>query len=472
MPKLYTIVMTMLVVTLSFTLNISQAQKCCVECQTNVKTVSDKQVLLERIDIKEGTTLTNVSTNVYVSYRSGNSQKFWTNIAIATAGVAVSTQLNGNTNTTESKTASGGVSPLIPLGVSVATLPSIWKNRPRGVPQVGLIVQHRDPQGKLLETWEQPISSEAKNSAELLTVNIDKTLSAGTLAIYLQNGSKNEVYYWGQQTEQSVVEVVMPIIKFLPPSKGKSDIKIDSLSEKGLTISPTEGVLAVNGDGEIDGGELEGVTVPPSYNPPNQWNPYWWYYWNPYWNPYDATIVPTTNTPMDSTSTTEGVLAVDGDWEQEGGELGDVTVTAPAPPSWSPNPYPSLPYMLEPNTPGDGGGDPTAKQRCQTNASQDYTVEMNTCQQTFITDWNTSHLIIWGAAGTVAGGIAASAGTTCTFVLPIVGTVGCGLLGGAISFLAVLGGGYWITANNLAEKYDLCKRNAWIKYDQNLRRCN
>jgi hypothetical protein len=165
--------------------------------------------LLEKIDIKKDSWATSVNTNVYVSYRSGNAQKFWANVAIATAGVAVSTQLNSTPiGAGDSKTQSS-ISPIIPLGISVATLPSIWKNRPRGVPQAGLYILHRDSNGTLLGTWEQPISKEAENSAELLTVNIDKPLSEGTLEVYLQNGSKNNVYYWGLST----IAKITPLLK-------------------------------------------------------------------------------------------------------------------------------------------------------------------------------------------------------------------------------------------------------------------
>ena len=61
MQKLYKLVKVMLVLALVFTQNISQAQNCCAECQADVKTVSDKQVLLEKIDIKEDTKITNFS---------------------------------------------------------------------------------------------------------------------------------------------------------------------------------------------------------------------------------------------------------------------------------------------------------------------------------------------------------------------------------------------------------------------------
>ncbi len=100
-------------------------------------------------------------------------------------------------------------------------IPSIWKNRPRGVPEAGLYVQHRDIKGNLTQSWEQPISSEAKNSAELLTVAIEKPLSEGSLEVYLQNGSKNEVYYWGLQTVKNVEVNTQIVTKLLPPKPPK-----------------------------------------------------------------------------------------------------------------------------------------------------------------------------------------------------------------------------------------------------------
>lgn len=200
----------------------AQVANCCVECQADVKAISDKQVLLEKMEIPKGSLANNVSTNVYVSYRSGNSQKFWTNLVIATAGIAVSTQLGSNsTQAGDNRVQNNSISPAIPLGVSTVLLPSIWKNRPRGVPQAGLYIQHRDLRGKLLNTWEQPISSEAKNSAELLTVAMDKPLSEGTLEVYLQNGSKNDVYYWGLQTAMDVVVDKQLAKIVLPPMPEK-----------------------------------------------------------------------------------------------------------------------------------------------------------------------------------------------------------------------------------------------------------
>ena len=211
MQKIYKIVLVLLSFFVTFNQTNAQIANCCAECQADVKAVSDKQVLLEKIEIPKGSVATNVSTNIYVSYRSGDAQKFWTNLAIATAGIAVSTQVGSSSTPItagDSRTQSSSISPAIPLGVSAALIPSIWKNRPRGVPQAGIYVQHRDLRGKLTQSWEQAISSEAKNSAELLTVAIDKPLSEGTLEVYLQNGSKNEVFYWGLQTVKNMVKIV------------------------------------------------------------------------------------------------------------------------------------------------------------------------------------------------------------------------------------------------------------------------
>lgn len=69
MQKIYKIVKAMLVLGLFFTQNL-HAQKCCVECQADVKVISDKQVLLEKIDIKAGTLASQVNTNLYVSVRA------------------------------------------------------------------------------------------------------------------------------------------------------------------------------------------------------------------------------------------------------------------------------------------------------------------------------------------------------------------------------------------------------------------
>lgn len=145
------------------------------------------------------------------------------------------------------------------MSVSVATLPSIWKNRPRGVPQAGIFIQHRDTQGNLLETWEQPISNEAKNSADLLNISMDKPLLAGTLEVYLQNGSKNEVFYWGLHTLKEIVIDENHFTKITLPKPNKPII-----NELGC------------GDGTHDDGwggceiDEEVIVTAPPYNP-NPW---------------------------------------------------------------------------------------------------------------------------------------------------------------------------------------------------------
>jgi hypothetical protein len=96
MQKIYKIVVMLLVLATSLNQTQAQIANCCAECQADVKAISDKQVLLEKIEIPKGSLASNVSTNVYVSYRSGNAQKFWTSLAIATAGVVVSTQLGSS----------------------------------------------------------------------------------------------------------------------------------------------------------------------------------------------------------------------------------------------------------------------------------------------------------------------------------------------------------------------------------------
>ena len=211
----------------------------------------------------------NFSTNVYVSYRSGNSQKFWANVAIATAGVAISTQLSSTLVTAGDSKTQSAISPIVPLGVTVATLPSIWKNRPRGVPQAGLWIQHRNIKGELLETWEQPISNEAKNSAELLTVVVDKPLSEGTLEVYLQNGSKNEVYYWGVQTVKNIAIDNGQVAKTVLPKPRKPVIN-DYGDCPGNLVSDGLGNCVV----QVESGEVPGVTVTAPTTPYYPSNPF------------------------------------------------------------------------------------------------------------------------------------------------------------------------------------------------------
>ena len=212
MQKLYRLVQAITFAVLLITQNSLQAQNCCLDCQADVKVVTNNKVLLEKIDLKEGASIT-LNTNLYVSYRSGNAQKFWANLAIATAGVAVSTQLNSSPITAGDSKSQSSISPIIPLGVSVATLPSIWKNRPRGVPDASIEIQYKSVEGNVLKTWTQAISKAARNDAELLNVALNEPLTNGTVEISLVNDSKNSVYYWGYEGITQVIENQKPIFK-------------------------------------------------------------------------------------------------------------------------------------------------------------------------------------------------------------------------------------------------------------------
>lgn len=205
MQKLYRLVQAITLAVLLITQHSLQAQNCCLDCQADVKVITNNKVLLEKIDLKEGTSTT-LNTNLYVSYRSGNAQKFWANVAIATAGVAVSTQLNSSLIVAGDSKSQSSISPIVPLGVSVATLPSIWKNRPRGVPNASIEIQHKDVEGNVLKTWTQDISKAARNDAELLNIALSEPLKKGTVEISLVNGSKNSVYYWGYEANTQVTE--------------------------------------------------------------------------------------------------------------------------------------------------------------------------------------------------------------------------------------------------------------------------
>lgn len=236
MEKKITLLKVMFIFVLVFTQSILHAQKQCIDCLSRINSVSNQQVLLEKFTIPEGAQTVHISNSLYVSYRSGNPQKFWANLAIATAGVVISTQLNKSITTSEGNSNSTSISSAVPLGISIATLPSIWKNRPKGVPKGGLFILHRDSKGKLLNSWEQAISKDAENSAELLTLDINKPLSEGTLEVYLQNGSKNAIYYWGNQTIKDLVKIE------------QSPADIISLKEKQIVATCPEGYLP-NGQG-------------------------------------------------------------------------------------------------------------------------------------------------------------------------------------------------------------------------------
>jgi hypothetical protein len=307
MQKLYRLVQVITFAVLLIIQNSLQAQNCCLDCQSDVKVITNNKVLLEKIDLKEGTSTT-LNTNLYVSYRSGNAQKFWANLAIATAGVAVSTQLNSSPITAGDSKTQSAISPIVPLGVSVATLPGIWKNRPRGVPNTKIEIQHKDVEGNILKTWTQAISKSARNDAELLNVALNEPLSKGTVEISLVNESKNSVYYWGYEDIKQVIENQNSIFKtpdVLALNETKSEpSNLPNISNvfalSGLLPKKNDGFSAIlrrpktpiwiNNDGGCPGGEhigndgncqpdgpdLNEVTItppPPPPPPPAPWVP-------------------------------------------------------------------------------------------------------------------------------------------------------------------------------------------------------
>lgn len=304
MQKLYRLVQAITFAVLLIIQHSLQAQNCCLDCQGDVKVITNNKILLEKIDLKEGTSTT-LNANLYVSYRSGNAQKFWANVAIATAAVAVSTQLN-NGNLAEGKIASS-ISPIVPLSVSVATLPSIWKNRPRGVPDTKIEIQHKDVEGNVLKTWTQAISKSARNDAELLNIALNEPLSKGTVEISLINESKNSVYYWGYEGIKQIIETPQSIFKTpnvlalnetkpvsLNPSSISSVFALSKLLPKRndgfnpilkgpktpIWVSesgdcPVGEHIGSNGYCQPDGSDLNGVTVTGSSSSTN-------YYSNPF----------------------------------------------------------------------------------------------------------------------------------------------------------------------------------------------
>ena len=309
MQKLYRLVQAITFAVLLIPQQSLQAQNCCLDCQADVKVITNSKVLLEKIDLKEGTSTT-LNTNLYVSYRSGNAQKFWANLAIATAGVAISTQLNSTPITAGDSKTQSAISPIVPLGVSVATLPGIWKNRPRGVPDTKIEIQHKDVEGNVLKTWTQAISKSARNDAELLNIALSEPLSKGTVEISLVNESKNSVYYWGYEEIKQVIENQNSIFKTPDvlnlPTNSEPKIALKQADSKGLfslsyslpkkeediyySLKRPKTPIWISNDGGCPGGEhigsdgncqpdgpaLNEVTItppPPPPPPPAPWVP-------------------------------------------------------------------------------------------------------------------------------------------------------------------------------------------------------
>ena len=447
MQKLYRLVQAITFAVLSITQNSLQAQNCCLDCQADVKVVTNNKVLLEKIDLKEGASTT-LNTNLYVSYRSGNAQKFWANIAIATAGVAVSTQLN-NVSTGEGKTANS-ISPIVPLGVSVATLPSIWKNRPRGVPDASIEIQHKSVEGNVLKTWTQAISKAARNDAELLNIALNEPLTNGTVEISLINDSKNSVYYWGYGGITQVIENQNSIFKtpniVSLPTTNDTKVSLRQINPKGIFALS---YVLPKKEGDI------------------------------------YSILRGPKTPIWISNTGCGSGTHDDGWGSCELDI-DVTVTAP-PSSCSScgsnnNPYTASVFVEDPNggsggqnTGNDPNNDPVTKRRikeCQDRVVQDRQIAYNNCNSAALSDLFTfglGGLVAGGAAGAGAGGLMGA--TAGTFFVPGLGTVTAGTAAAIIGGLSGASSGASIGVYIAVSRYFLCTNNADITYSQNITQC-
>jgi hypothetical protein len=466
MQKLYRLVQAITFAVLFIIQHSLQAQNCCLDCQGDVKAITNNKVLLEKIDLKEGTSTT-LNTNLYVSYRSGNAQKFWANLAIATAGLAVSTQLNSTPITAGDSKTQSAVSPIIPLGVSVATLPAIWKNRPRGVPNASIEIQHKDVEGNVLKTWTQAISKSARNDAELLNVALNEPLSKGTVEISLVNESKNSVYYWGYEGIKQVIENQNSILK----TPDMLNLPTNNEPKVALKQADSKGVFSLSYSLPKKGDDIYSLLKLPK-------KPIWWT------NPISC--------PDGMHDNGRGECNPN---EVDGGELEGVTVTATpiTPPTLLP--IPSSPWetggvdLSNPNgtydNPGGGGtnggnnndpnGDPVKKQRikeCQDRVVQDRQKDYNNCNGAALSD-----LFTFGLGGLVGGGASGAGagammgGTAGTFFIPGLGTVTGATAGGIIGGINGASFGASIGVYVAVTRYFLCTNNADITYSQNISNC-
>ena len=187
-----------------FTQNEIFAQVANQKLKGEIRTIKNERILLEKFQIPIGYVANNVNSIVYVNYNTGNKSKFIKNIIFAAAGVALTTKRK---KTTDISNSSAKIPQIYPFGIGLSALSGIWKNRPKIIPKASLLIEHKDHNGKLLASWEQTITKEAKNSAELLSINIDKLITSGTIEIYLQNKSNNSIYFWADEVSKNVKQL-------------------------------------------------------------------------------------------------------------------------------------------------------------------------------------------------------------------------------------------------------------------------
>ena len=190
------------------------------QANNSVKLLTKQKVILDTFSIATNKPLSSLRTQVYIDYQKPNSKKFWKNLALFSGTLVLQSQLN-KTNLYKEPTVplltQNNQNVLLP-SISLGLLPSLWKNRPRKIPKLNLKVVHKSSDGNILNVWEKPLTSKAKEGAELLDLSIDSSIRLGKIEISLENYSDRKVYFWGNATNiitKSVIEET-PIEEIAP----------------------------------------------------------------------------------------------------------------------------------------------------------------------------------------------------------------------------------------------------------------
>lgn len=173
------------------------------QSKSTVQVLSKQKVLLDSFSIQRNQPITQLHSQVYVDYERGDPKIFWKNLAFFTGSMVLGQQL-APIQTTENFSNSIQTSLLFP-SISLAFIPNILHNRPRGIPEVNLRITHLNEQGSVLNTWEKPLTKDAKKGPMLLDINLDTTLTSGKIEVSLENNSKRKVAYWANESLFKVV---------------------------------------------------------------------------------------------------------------------------------------------------------------------------------------------------------------------------------------------------------------------------
>lgn len=182
------------------------------QSNSTVQVLSKQKVLLDSFSIRSNQPITQLHSQVYVDYEKGNPKTFWKNLAFFTGSMALGSQLGQQLalpQATENFSNSVQKSLLFP-SISLAFIPNIWHNRPRGVPDVNLRITHLNQQGIVLNTWEKALTQEAKKGPTLLDIKLDTTLTSGKIEVSLENNSKRKVAYWASEVTPTRLDSIKP----------------------------------------------------------------------------------------------------------------------------------------------------------------------------------------------------------------------------------------------------------------------